>query len=66
MTESMAEIATGDMIAALKAQRAALLDRKHDTEVRMAHLVLDEEVSFPSWTFFIKQFITQSNHLLPA
>lgn len=43
MTESMAEIATDDMIAALKAQRAALLDRKHDTEVRMAHLVLDEE-----------------------
>lgn len=43
MTESMAEIATEDMVAALKAQRAALLDRKHDTEVRMAHLVLDEE-----------------------
>jgi len=43
MTESMAEIATDDMVAALRAQRAALLDRKHDTEVRMAHLVLDEE-----------------------
>jgi len=52
MTESMAELATEDMITALRAQRAHLLEKRAEMQMRVIHLENDEAVSL-SFSLFI-------------
>ena len=44
MTESMAEIAAEDMIVALRTQRAQLLERRAEMQMRIIMLEQEEQV----------------------
>ena len=45
MTESMAELAAEDMIVALRTQRAQLLERRAEMQMRVIMLEQEENVS---------------------
>ena len=45
MTESMAEMAAEDLITAMRTQRAHLLERRAEMQMRVIHLENEEAVS---------------------
>ena len=45
MTESMAELAAEDLITAMRTQRAQLLERRAEMQMRVMHLENEEAVS---------------------
>lgn len=49
MTESMAELAAEDLITAMRTQRAQLLERRAEMQMRVMHLENEEAVSPENW-----------------